>query len=229
MNRFFIILTIFFSSAALLFAGDVTKNFNNKDFNQVSICCGMKLRVNQADNFSIKITADQKDFEFLTVEQKDNSLNIYINKNNYRIRSDIRIEITMPDLTGMNLSGGAMGNINMKTTSDFNADLSGGAFLKGNLECRNVELGLSGGSKVEMQGAGENIDLSGSGGSIFNLSDFAVKDVESKLSGGSNVKVKMDGTLNTSQSGGSQFIFYGTAKIGRTSFSGGSGVSKADD
>jgi hypothetical protein len=64
---------------------------------------------------------------------------------------------------------------------------------------------------------------------LFDLRDFSVGNVESDLSGGSrSYNITMDGMLNTSQSGGSQIVFYGTAKIGRTSFSGGSGVTKGD-
>jgi hypothetical protein len=222
---FFFLIII---SAALTYAADVTKTYNNKDFTGVSVCCGMKIRINQSDNFSVKVTADEKDFEFLTVEQNGNSLRFYINKNNYRLRQEIRIEVSMPELQDIDLSGGALANINMKTSKSFSADLSGGAFLKGNMECRDADLDLSGGSKVELKGTGGDIDLNGSGGSIFDLKDYSVKNVESQLSGGSNVKITMDGTINTSQSGGSQIVFYGTAKIGRTAFSGGSGVSKGD-
>ncbi len=216
-------------SSALLYAGDETKTYNNKNFTEVSICCGMKLRLNQSDTYSMKVTADSKDFEYFTVDQNNSSLRFYINRNNYRLHDEIRIEISMPDLQKINLSGGALANINMKTSGSFSADLSGGAFLKGNLNCGNIEMELSGGSKINLKGTAGDIDLAGSGGSIFDLAEFSVKDVESDLSGGSNVEIKMDGTLNTSQSGGSQFVFYGTAKIGRTSFSGGSGVSKGDE
>jgi hypothetical protein len=227
MYKLFIVLFTFFFSVAS-FAGDVTRNFNNKDFTEVNICCGMKLRVVKADNFSVKVTAEQKDFEVITVEQHGKSLRIYINRNNYRLRTDIRIEISMPDLRSLDLSGGAMANVNMSTSGNFEADLSGGAVLKGNLECRNTSLSLSGGSKVDLKGSGGNIELDGSGGSTFNLRDFSVGNVESDLSGGSDLTITMDGMLNTSQSGGSQIVFYGTAKIGRTSFSGGSGVTKGD-
>ena len=145
------------------------------------------------------------------------------------MHNEIRIEVNMPDLEAVELSGGALANINMQTSRSFSAELSGGAYLKGNLSCKNIEMDLSGGSKITLKGSAGNIELNGSGGSIFQLADLSVKDVESQLSGGSNVEIKMDGTLNTSQSGGSQFVFYGTAKIGRTSFSGGSGVSKGDE
>lgn len=227
MLRFF--LSLFLISSVLVYAGDETKTFNNKDFTEVSICCGMKLHLNKASNFSVKVTADSKDMQFLSVEQEGSSLHFYISKNNYRMHNEIRIEVNMPDLEAVELSGGALASINMQTSRSFSAELSGGAYLKGNLSCKNIEMDLSGGSKITLKGSAGNIELNGSGGSIFQLADLSVKDVESQLSGGSNVEIKMDGTLNTSQSGGSQFVFYGTAKIGRTSFSGGSGVSKGDE
>jgi hypothetical protein len=223
---FFIALLI--GASFLVQAKDVTRTYNNKDFTEVNICCGMKLRLNQADQFSVRITADQKDFDVINVDQRGGTLRIYISKVNYRFKNDVRIEISMPDIRLLDLSGGSLANIKMETTSNFAAKVSGGGFLKGNLDCRDIKLDMSGGSKAELSGKGRNLDLSGSGGSIFQLKDLYVQDVDAQLSGGSNVKINMDGTLNTSQSGGSQIIFFGTAKIGRTSFSGGSGVSKGD-
>jgi len=220
------LLLITFSAG---YAEDVTKKFNNKDFTEVSVCCGMKLRITKADNYSIKVTAGEKDFEFLSVEQDEGNLRFYINRNNYRLKDEIRIEISMPDLHALGLSGGAMGNVKMQTSKSFSVDLSGGSFLKGELTSGNITMDLSGGSRIELNGKAADLELNGSGGSIFELKNFTVRNVDSHLSGGSNVEVKMDGTINTSQSGGSQFTFYGNAKIGSTSFSGGSGVSKGDD
>jgi hypothetical protein len=221
-----VLLTLTFS--VLSFADDITRNYNNKDFTEVNVCCGMKLRLNKGENYSVKVMADQRDFQFLTVDQNGSKLRIYINKNNYKLRSEIRVEITMPDLEALGLSGGSLGNLNMETSRNVSLDLSGGAILKGSLVCANLDMDLSGGSQVNLKGSGRNLELNGSGGSMFVMKEFSVKNVESNLSGGSMVKIAMDGTLNTSQSGGSQLTFYGTAKIGRTSFSGGSGVSKGD-
>ena len=189
----------------------------------------MELKITQSDNYYIEVKADEKDFEYLKVEKHGNSLDFYIDKNSYRKRSDIEITIKMPALTGLDLSGGAEANIDMSMSSkEFKCELSGGAQLKGNLKCGNISLGSSGGGTTKLSGSGDNLNADGSGGSEFKLKDFSVEDVNSELSGGSELTVTMNGNLTASQSGGSKTVYYGKANSVDSHSSGGSSVSKGD-
>jgi len=211
------------------YGSEVTKNYDFKDFQEVNVGYGMKVDIPQSNTYSIEVKADERDFEYLKVEKDGEELKFYIDKNNYRKRDEINIKITMPSLTEINLSGGSIGKISMDVSSEnFDCGLSGGSILKGSLKCANIDMDLSGGSQVTFEGNGGNAGIDGSGGSIFKLKDFKVKNAEVSLSGGSQVSINMNGTLNASQSGGSQITYYGNADIGNTSFSGGSGIRKGD-
>ena len=221
---------ILFNSAAFA-SGNQSKTYNYKDFTAVEVSSGMHLTVTQSDSYSIEVTADNEDFEYLKVEKDGNTLKFYFKKDFWSFgwtkHHKIDVNIKMPALTGADLSGGSVGDINMDVSSKrFTADLSGGSSLNGNLKCANIQFELSGGSTVDLSGNGKNLKVEGSGGSIFNLKNFKVGNVDADLSGGSQVTVTMNGTLNTSQSGGSHLTYYGSASIGDTDFSGGSGVSK---
>lgn len=219
---------IFFLSYSLL-AGQTTRNYDFKDFESVSVGYGMKVDISQSNSYSIKVEADERDFEYLRVEKEVDELKFYIDRNNYHRRNEINIDITMPSLTEIDLSGGSIGKLSMDVQSkNFDCNLSGGAILKGSLKCANIDIDLSGGSQLTLAGNGKNVELDGSGGAIFRLKDFSVEDADISLSGGSQVSINMHGTLNASQSGGSQITYYGSAKIGDTSFSGGSGIRKGD-
>ena len=188
----------------------------------------MLLKIDQSSSYSIEINAEKEDFEYLKVEKKGSTLEIYIDKNNYRKHGDIKVIIQLPALKGLALSGGAQGKISMDVKDDFEGELSGGAEITGNLSCADINLEVSGGSVVSLSGNGTNLTADASGGSIYHLKDFSVKNVNVDLSGGSRLEIQMNGTLNIDASGGSRVVYYGNAKMGSTDFSGGSGVSRGD-
>jgi hypothetical protein len=229
------IITFFFVSliAANVYSADkVTKTFDYKDFSSIDVSSGMYLNVTQSDNYSIEIKADESDFKYLKVEKKGETLKIYFHKSFFSFfkkHNKVEINIKMPALAGLDLSGGSHANIQMDNSSkSFSADMSGGAYLEGNLSCGDAYFDISGGSGVNMTGKGKNLKIEGSGGSKFKLKDFSVDNVNADMSGGSHATVTMNGTLNTEQSGGSRIVYYGNMTLGQTDFSGGSGVSKGD-
>ena len=230
LNILMIFTFIFLVSVA--YASDrTTKTYSYKDFTEVEVSSGMHLTVTQSNSYSIEVIADQEDFKNLKVERDGNAVKFYFKHDffsfNWGKHHKVEVNIKMPALTGTDLSGGSIGNITMDVSSKkFNADLSGGSTINGNIKCGNIELELSGGSVAEFSGNGKNLKVDGSGGSIFKLKNFNASDVDADLSGGSQVTITMNGTLNTEQSGGSHLTYYGKAELGDTDFSGGSGVSR---
>lgn len=223
----FVVLPLFLLTSA--FAEEITKKYDFKDFTGVSVSHGMNLKITQSDSYSIEVKADEKDFKFLSVEKNGDDLEFYITQKNYRHTEEIEITISMPALTNLQLSGGSTGNLVMDVSNkSFDLGLSGGSEVEGELKCGDINLQLSGGSHVFLKGKGKNAALAGSGGSIFDMKNFSAEDVDSQLSGGSQVKITMNGTLNTVQSGGSEITYYGNVDLGSTSFSGGSGVHKGE-
>ena len=227
-TAFLLFAFISFLTTSALFA-QVTKKYDFKDFSEVGISHGMHVSVTQSDSYDIEVTAEKEDIDNLKVWKKGDALNFYISKESYNLRGEVNIKIKMPSLTAISLSGGAEGNIVMDVSSEsFDAALSGGSELNGELKCGNINMSLSGGSEITLKGKGEDVEIAGSGSSSFNLKEFSVRNVDSQLSGGSNVKITMNGTLNTMQSGGSNLIYYGDVDLENTMFSGGSGVEKGE-
>jgi hypothetical protein len=212
-----------------LISAQETRNFVYKDFSKVEVGYGMHVQVTQSGSYSVEVKASERDFDHLKVDKHGNSLDFTMKGWFNHRQDDIYITITMPKLTAMDLSGGSMGIITMENPSDnFEAGLSGGSKLKGTLKCANTSFGLSGGSWVYLKGSGNNLEIDGSGGSTFKLKEFAVKNVNSELSGGSEAEVNMNGKLNTDQSGGSRVVYYGNAAMGKTDLSGGASVNKGE-
>lgn len=207
---------------------EITKKYDFKDFTGVSVSHGMNVTISQSDSYSVEVSAEEDDLEKLKVEQDGESLNFTVLKDRYRFKEAVRINIKMPLLTAVQLSGGSDGNITMNISESFSASLSGGSNLEGELNCGDILLALSGGSEVTLNGKAADAGIAGSGSSSFKLKEFSVRNINSQLSGGSDVEISMNGTLNTVQSGGSNLTYYGEADLEDTLFSGGSGVEKGE-
>ncbi|MCU7497318.1 MAG: DUF2807 domain-containing protein [Ignavibacteria bacterium] len=223
-----LLVPVLFLACSLLCAQEIRK-FDFKNFNRVEASSGMHVQITQSGNYSVEVKASDRDLKQLLVEQHGNKLEFKLKGWFHHLNDEIYIKITMPKLNYISLSGGSMGNISMDNSSEnFEADLSGGAKLKGNLKCADASFELSGGSWMNVSGSGKNLKVDGSGGSQFKLKDFAVGNVNSELSGGSYAEVRMNGKLNADQSGGSRTVYYGNASMGRSDLSGGSSVSKGE-
>jgi len=214
---------------AVPFLSAETRDLNFSGFTGVSVGWGLNLDITQGPDFRVQVTGDSEDLDELRVE-KDGDVLTFSHKSrwgNWNRRSKLSVDIVMPALTSLNLSGGSKGRISMDVASkSFSAELSGGSELNGELRCRDVKLSLSGGAQLHLAGQGGNLTIDGSGGSTCDTKEFAVQNVDSELSGGSNATINMNGELNADQSGGSEIIYYGNATLGRTDSSGGSRIKK---
>ena len=208
---------------------EIVKTYDNKDFTSVSLSHAMNCQLTQSDKYSIEIKAGKEDFEYLKVEQKGNAVRIYIDKNNYSSDSEIKVKITMPVLTDLNLSGASRVKLTMNVPGkNFSSKLSGSSYIEGSLTSGDIDISLSGSSKVKLNGNGDDLELNASGSSNMKLKDFAVKNADVQLSGSSLAELNLNGKLNTQQSGNSLIVYYGKADLGSTNFSGSSGIKKGE-
>lgn len=225
-----IVLTLFFFMGPLMAAAAAeTRTLNFTNFDQVSVGSGMHVSINQGESYRVEATGAPEALERLEMDQKGSRLEFWLDHGWtwWRRSGRISLDITLPRLRKLDLSGGSQGSLDIQTGSgSFSADLSGGSFLNGQLSCGNGELSLSGGSEVELSGSGEDLIIDGSGGSEYDLQDFPARNLNASLSGGSRAAVTLNGSLNADLSGGSEVVYYGNATMAAVSSSGGSKVRK---
>jgi len=169
---------------------------------------GFKVEITQSDSYSVRVTADNNTFDYIDVYKTGETLTIGL-KSGYSFRNvTLKTQITMPNLHGVALSEGTQGTAKeFASTHEFN-------------------LVLSGGSSLELEGSGGNLNLVASGGSRSDLSDFPVGNATVLLSGGSQATINLDGRLDANLSGGSQLQYIGTPTMGDIYTSGGSAMIK---
>ena len=176
------------------------------DFTIVEVGWGFEVEINQSDSYSISITADDNMFDYIEASQTGDTLTIGL-KWGYSYQDVTLIaEVTMPDLYELDFSGGTHGT------------------AKGFTSSHDFVLSLSGGSTISLEGAANDLTISGSGGSHLYLSDFPVHDATVNLSGGSGATVNLDGRLDGDLSGGSHLKYVGDPTTVDVNTSGGSTV-----
>jgi hypothetical protein len=177
------------------------------DFTAIEAGWGFEVEIIQSDSYSINITADDNMFDYIDISQTGDTLTIGLRWGSYQDVT-LRAEITMPDLNELEFSGGTQGDVRGFTSS------------------HDFSLVLSGGSTISLEGAANDLTISGSGGSRLYLSDFPVHDATVNLSGGSQATVNLDGRLDGDVSGGSQLKYVGNPATVDVNTSGGSTVEK---
>ncbi|UCD09976.1 MAG: DUF2807 domain-containing protein [Dehalococcoidales bacterium] len=235
-NIAFAVFAVIFLSAGLLAAcqgvvfgsGDPeTRTFDYTDFTRIEAHNGFHVEITESSSFSIEVTTDDNVWEYLDVSKNGDTLVIEYEWNRSYTNVIKEAVITMPDIEGIQLSGGSQGDIEgFNSSNDFSAKLSGGSRLEGTITAGDTDLNLSGGSRVTLSGSGDNLEIDGSGGSRVNLEDFPIKDADINISGGGFADIHMDGILDANLSGGSKVVYSGNLELGDLDLSGGSTVSR---
>jgi hypothetical protein len=197
------------SSVSLTGSGNiVTRKETFTGFDKLDISHGFKFNVRQAEDFSVVIRVDDNVEKYLKVAKKGSTLEIGLNWQLITMRTTLEAEITMPELTGLELSGGCDGTVTgFESTKDFALDVSGGC-------------------DVTLTGSAGDVTIQASGGSKADLSGFSVVNANVEASGGSDVTVNLSGRLDADASGGADIYYLGSPTLGRIEESGGGGVHR---
>lgn len=230
-KHFVTLIVVLFTVGCILVpiqAAPDTRNLDYSGFTGVSVGYGMHVAITQGQGFQVTATAEPETLERLKVRKSGATLEFSMESGGwFSRRGRVDIAITMPVLKELDLSGGAEGNLTMVVPGeDVRLGASGGAEIDAQLTCAAAVMDASGGAEITVVGNGERLRLDGSGGSEFHLKEFTVQDVAANLSGGSSATVNMNGTLDGDLSGGSEVVYYGTATVGNTDFSGGARFRK---
>lgn len=218
------------ASCALTGSGNVvTQEFALTGFDKVDVSHGFKVDVSHGDTFSVVIRIDDNLAQHLQVVKQGSTLKIGLKPfPPYHIsNATLEAKATMPELTGLDLSGGSHGTIGgFKSTKTLDVDLSGGSHLGGDIEAGNTSFDVSGGSHVTLSGSAQELTIDASGGSHVNLADVSVTDADVEASGGSEATVNPSGRLDANAAGGSRIYYLGSPTLGEVETSGGGSVER---
>ncbi len=227
-----------------------TQSYNFTDFTGIDIGNAFELTVTPSDNYSVSITAGKNLLEHVRVH-KDGSVLVFEIDGWTNVwfaswYSYPKVNITVPVLTSLKLSGAAKGtvtgfnsdnnfnvgvsgashlNLDM-TTGDFKAEFSGASDASGKLTAKDLDIELSGASNIIFTGSGNNIHVEGSGASEAKLANFTVNDADIHFSGASHISLEVNGRMDVELSGASSLEYGGNPVLGNIDTSGASEMER---
>ena len=199
------------------------------DFDKVDISNSFEVSISQGASFRVILRIDDNLVKHLQVVKQGDMLKIGLKPNrDYTIRdATMEAEVTMPELAGLDMSGGSHATITgFKSARALAVDMSGGSHLQGDIEAGDATFDLSGSSEVILTGSAQNVMIKASGSSEVDLADFSVVDANVDLSGSSEATVNPSGRLDADASGASRVYYLGTPTLGKMDTSGSSSIEQ---
>jgi len=201
-----------------------TETRTASNFDEVELAMAGDVYITKADNYSVQIEASDNLHEIIETKVSGSELEIDLQNNKcLKGNSNVKIYITMPELTGLTVSGSGgiyvssffdsnsmdidisgSGEIEMDSlkVNSFDANISGSGemLIHGVDTCNNQKLNISGSGKFrgyDMITAHSDINISGSGDCEVNV----VESIKAKISGSGNVTYKGTPTVDSNISG----------------------------
>jgi len=191
----------------------VSESRNVGEFSRVSISGGYKVVLKQDSSFSIKITGDDNLMKYIKTNLEGDKLRIY-NKKNFCNSGQIVVNVGVKNLEQIKASGAVEVESDGKlVTKDLNIDLSGATKVTLDLNAANVTTSGSGATELNLKGqaTSHNIDISGVG-HVYAL-DFVVGTCEIESSGAGHCEVNAINNLSVHSSGASEVKYRGHPSI----------------
>ena len=203
-----------------------TESYDFSDFTMIEAEKGFELTVKQSQSYKIEITTDDNIRKYLDINKTGNILKIGLSGGHIDLTT-LRVELSMPRIEGINLSGGASATITgFNSDKSFSVTLTEGSVLIGDIVSGDVGFGISGGSLVTLTGSGGDLMVRSSEGSEITLDEFPVNNADINIDGGGSSFFNINGRLDTVLTGGSEVYYTGAAEMGDVNISGGSILEK---
>jgi hypothetical protein len=175
-------------------------------FKQVKAGGAVNLDITFKPEYSVTVEADDNLLEYITTTVSGDEL-VIESKDRINPKSKINIKITMPELTGLDLSGASTANA---------------AGLRG----EKLDIDASGACEVKIDGEARELKARASGASSIKAENLKVENADVDASGASNITVNASGDLRAEASGASSVTYIGSPRSLKQNSSGASSINK---
>ena len=195
----------------------------NEDFKSIEVSQGITVNVEQADNKSITVEADDNLQKHIITKIENGVLKIKSDENYNSTETPI-VNVKMPAIKGLSTTSGSEINSNgVLISNNINAKSSSGSRINIEVEADEITLESSSGSNIEASGKALKLETTSSSGSSIEAKDLMANEVIAQSTSGSSTSVYPILKLEAKASSGSSVTYYKVAKtISKEESSGGS-------
>lgn len=143
------------------------KEYEISNIREINLLLACEVHLTQADNESLKITAEQDIFNRLTVNQEDSTLFIKTDRDKYdNDKWKVKVYLTINDLRKIKIGGAVkLDNENTLKTPKLTLDISGAADVDLDIDVEKLLADFSGAVNAEIEGNADYIVMDMSGAS----------------------------------------------------------------
>jgi len=218
-NLFYSLIIIGIAMASYAASGQSTdrETRNLKGFTKVNFGIAGDLKIKIGPEFSVVLEGEKSDLEEVVTELSGDRLLIKQESWRFDFRGKVSVYITMPEITGLGVSGSGKAEIvdNITDTDNLNLSVSGsGKLMTAGLVVDALDCSISGsGNIVVGSGSADRADISISGSGGYSGQEFEIDHLDIGVSGSGNCICKAGDSLEASISGSGDVTYYGDPKI----------------
>jgi len=206
----------------------VTENRSLAGFSEIEISGDYQVNIKQDSNYAVNITADDNLMQYVKTEVNGDRLKIHTSRNICNAGPFI-VNISLRELNFLRGSGAIkITSVGKITTKDLQLKLSGATKVNLDLNADNVRTTGSGLTEINLRGQASShvVEMSGSG--TLNALGFVVAKYSIESSGISHCKINVLNELNINSSGASDVQYKGNPSTVNNNKAGASTLQKID-
>jgi uncharacterized protein YxeA len=184
----------------------------NQDFKNIEVSYGIKVIVEQADQKSITVEADDNLQKHILTQIENGVLKIKSDENYNSTETPI-VNVKMPIINGLDASSGSeITSSNVLITENINVKSNSGSQININVEADAINIESTSGSSIEASGKALKLETSSSSGSEIDAENLMANEVISQTSSGSSTEVYPIVKLDAKASSGSSISYHKAPK-----------------
>jgi hypothetical protein len=200
------------------------------DFNGVEVKGAFILEIVRGESPKVIICTDDNLVNRVKVSLEHKIVKIGIEAPANFFPTSLIVKITMSQISGLNLSGGAKALLKgFQSAREFSLVLAEGSILNGSLEAGVMDFTLSGASQVVLKGTATKLDLDCKDASKLDLGELALTSAHLKLRGASEATLNVGGEFVVLLSDASKLYYIGNPLFINTYITGGSTMIRQDE
>jgi len=188
-----------------------------KGFTKISYGISGNLSIKIGSEFSVVLEGEKDDLREVITDISDGKLRIRQDNWRFDFNSKVNAYVTLPLLTGLNVSGSGKAEIldPIKEADGFNLSVSGsGKVITAELVADAFDCNISGSGDIFIaSGSADRGDLSISGSGSYSGGDFEIDHLDISISGSGSCLCKVGDSLTARISGSGNVTYKGNPKV----------------
>lgn len=196
--------------------GDIVTEQRDLDgYTRVSLSGIGDMTLEEGDEFSFSVRTDSNLMEYIETAVRGDTL-VVEQRSGYNLDPSDGIEytVTLPELTGLDVSGVGQISVPALDVVDLDVDVSGvGGIDIAELDAESVVVDLSGVGSIELDGETVRLEVDASGTGSFDGGDLRASEGIVEATGVGSVTVWVTDTLEIDASGVGSIRYYGSPSL----------------